>query len=145
VFPFLSPAVPAERNPAGCDDPRLLLEHAPALTRRLYGQRAESRTQAARDAGKELPPTAVALQVLVVINDVPDLDFDQIADRLALDASTVRHAIRSLIAAGLLESNPDPDDGRRRIRVVTAAGRRRAAELAAEARRLLNEHQRPES
>lgn len=136
--------MPAEDDTAGCDDPWLLLEHAPALTRRLYGQRSESRSKAEFDAGTKLPPTAVALQVLVVINDASELDFDQIAERLSLDTSTVRHAVRSLVDTGLLKSSPDPEDARRRTRTVTAAGRRRAAALAAEARRLLAEHRKPQ-
>ncbi len=130
-----------ERDARHCDDPRLLLEHAPALTRRLYGRRPDDRSAA---ADSENAPTGVALQVLIVVDDAPELDFARIADRLALDESSVRHAVRSLIDAGLLESKPDPRDARRRIRSVTASGRRRAAALAAEARRLLAEHHKPQ-
>ncbi len=130
----------ADRDASRCEDPRLLLEHAPALTRRLYGRRTDGRST----ADTATAPTGVALQVLVVIDDAPELNFAQIAERLALDESSVRHAVRSLIDGGLLESTPDPRDARRRVRAVTASGRRRAAALVAEARRLLAEHHKPQ-
>lgn len=51
-----------------------------------------------------------------------------LAAQLSLDHSTVSRQVGALSEAGLVETHPDPHDGRARRLVVTDAGRKHAAE-----------------
>lgn len=87
------------------------LIEAPARARRLYP----------RGGFEGLEPNAA--QVLVVLAGEAAATVDAIADRLALDPSTVRHALGVLRDRGLAAERPDPDDRRRKRNAATAAGR----------------------
>ena len=47
----------------------------------------------------------------------------ELAVRTSLDPSTISRAVASLVSEGLVERQPDPDDGRASVLVVTPAGR----------------------
>lgn len=57
------------------------------------------------------------------------LSIGQIAERLHITHVSVSQAVRSLEAAGLVASRPDPDDGRRRVLFLTPEGQDRVREL----------------
>ncbi len=54
----------------------------------------------------------------------------EIAERLGITHVSVSQAAKSLEAAGLVASQPDPADGRRRLLSLTPEGRSRVRELA---------------
>ncbi len=115
-----------------CDDPQLALVEAPRLVRELYGARAESGAA----------PSAVQLQVLVCVGERPGDRIEDVAVRLGLDESTVSHALRRLLARGLVEERKSSVDARRRERQLTAAGKKMRTETVEKARRLIAEIQR---
>lgn len=116
------------------DDANDFLIAGPALLRRVYGARAPSKGEL----------NANALQVLVAFADDPGQSDAQLAGRLALDESTIRHGFRLLGKHELVDNKPDPADERHVTRTITAAGRRRSRALVAEAQRLLDEHAKPQ-
>ncbi|WP_432494137.1 MarR family winged helix-turn-helix transcriptional regulator [Kineococcus gypseus] len=65
-----------------------------------------------------LPTTSA----LAVVHEHGSLRATEVADRLGLDLSTVSRHLAHLRADGLLETSPDPDDGRSQRLRVTAAG-----------------------
>ena len=116
------------------DDANDFLIAGPALLRRVYGARAPSKGEL----------NANALQVLVAFADDPGQSDADLATRLALDESTIRHGFRLLSKHQLIKNEPTPGNERRTTRKLTAAGGRRASALVAEARRLLDEHAKPQ-
>jgi DNA-binding MarR family transcriptional regulator len=64
------------------------------------------------------------IQVLLVIAAAGEARVPEVAEQLAVDRSTARHAITRLMRDGLLSERPDPDDGRRSFFGTTASGRR---------------------
>lgn len=112
---------------------RLSLIDTPALVRRLYADQ-EPKQIGKRRRGRLSPNT---LQVLVAISEDPDRTTRQVADRLALDPSSVSHAITQLKDAGLLNEQPSPGDARRRQRAVTEQGHETVAALVARAQEIL--------
>ncbi|MFN3994241.1 MAG: GNAT family N-acetyltransferase [Tabrizicola flagellatus] len=68
-----------------------------------------------------------AVRVLVMVRP-EGTDVALIRDRLGLDSGLMSRFLRSLEREGLIETGPDPDDRRRRIARLTAAGE---AEVAA--------------
>ncbi len=52
-----------------------------------------------------------------------------LAGAVYTDPSTVSRHVSTLVAAGLVERAPDPEDGRASVLVLTAAGRARVEEL----------------
>jgi DNA-binding MarR family transcriptional regulator len=67
------------------------------------------------------------------------LPLGQLAERLACVKSNVTQLVDRLDADGLVTREPDPNDGRSRLAVITAAGRR-AHERGAAARRDAERH-----
>jgi DNA-binding MarR family transcriptional regulator len=49
----------------------------------------------------------------------------ELAEALRVDPSTATRAVQRLVSAGLAERQPDPDDGRVVVVVISRAGRRR--------------------
>jgi DNA-binding MarR family transcriptional regulator len=93
-----------------------------ALTR--IGRIANSRRAAARRAhrsGVTIAPTAVATLAAVYRNGPARQS--AIADDLELEASRVSREVRTLVDAGLVTQEPDPEDGRAVLLVATPAGR----------------------
>ena len=72
--------------------PQDALTDAPAIAHRLYGARAEAGSL-----------SAIAPQMLVVLSETPDERVDDMADMLAVDVSTISHALRALSVHQLIE------------------------------------------
>jgi putative acetyltransferase len=106
----------------------------PALARRLYAD--DEPKQMGRRRPSRLSPNA--LQVLVAIAEGQTQTTRQVADRLALDPSSVSHAITQLKDAGLLAEQASPADGRRRHRSVTDEGHQTVAALVTRAQEILD-------
>jgi DNA-binding MarR family transcriptional regulator len=69
----------------------------------------------------------------LVLRDVfanPDASVSAIATRTGLPQSYVSESVAALRDRGILETAPDPQDGRRTLATVTAAHRRRVAKRA---------------
>jgi DNA-binding MarR family transcriptional regulator len=93
-----------------------------ALTR--IGRIANSRRAAGRRAhrsGVTLAPTAVA--TLAAVYRAGPARQSAIADHLELEPSRVSREVRTLVDAGLVTQQPDPDDGRAVVLAATASGR----------------------
>lgn len=58
---------------------------------------------------------------------------------IGIDKAAVSRQVQHLLELGLVEAAPDPDDGRATLLSITATGRRRLAEFAAERRGHLDE------
>jgi len=76
-----------------------------------------------RSAGRP----AVPIGMLGMLAEVDRLDGGcharELADHAALDPSTVSRAVAALVASGLVAREPDQQDGRASVLVVTPAGR----------------------
>ncbi len=120
-------------------DPGDLLLDAPTLVRKLYGARAGTRDE----QGKAHLP-AVDLQVLVALADDPDQKVEDLARRLVIEVSTVSHAIGALKAAEMIEDLPGEGHHRRRRRPLTDEGKAEVRALRRRARKLLDEHAKPQ-
>ncbi len=83
--------------------------------------------QWAIDAGFRPP----CLGVLAVVADRQPVSQRQISDRLGLDASDVVGVLDILQGAGLVERRRDPEDRRRHAVLLTPAGEKAAAHVAA--------------
>ena len=68
-------------------------------------------------------------RLLVALEDLGPASQASLGRSAEIDASDVVAALTQLEADGLVERSPDPDDKRRRIVSITAAGRRRLLEL----------------
>jgi DNA-binding MarR family transcriptional regulator len=80
--------------------------------------------------------------ILARLDQEGPLSLTALAARLAMDRSTLSRESGPLLEAGLLESNADARDGRRRLLSLSAAGSERVAEarpLWAGAQRTLSE------
>jgi len=127
----------------GGGPPKRVLDQAlslPALVRRLYP----------RSALGGLEP--VAMQTLLALYESPGGTTEEIARRLAVEPATLRHAFAELARRGLIRDEPDPEDRRRRRRVLTSAGesvvdtfgRHFAAVISAEENHIARRGGRPE-
>lgn len=72
--------------------------------------------------GESLTPLQYA--VLVAVEAEPELSQRALGERVALDTSTVSDLVARLARRGLLLRRPDPNDARKRVLLVTAAGRK---------------------
>ena len=123
-----------------------VLFDAPAIARKVYGARAGKPKGPDGKTIKTAKPgiSPVALQVLVALHEDPAQPVGDIAERLALDSSTVSHAIKTLEARKLVGKEPGGPHPRQKKRPLTAKGKRQAVALVAEAQRLLDEHAKPQ-
>jgi DNA-binding MarR family transcriptional regulator len=76
---------------------------------------------------------------LVVTSELGPLGQVRLAQLVAIDPRNVVAVIDALAAGGLVQRDVDPDDGRRRVVTVTAAGRRRLDAVATRAATTSNE------
>ena len=68
-------------------------------------------------------------RVLATLQDLGPASQATLGKRAELDRSDVVAALDELEADSLVERSPDPDDGRRKIVTITAAGKRRLRKL----------------
>ena len=84
--------------------------------------------------------TGPQFSVLAHLRDATDVSIGELAERMVMDPTTLTRALRPLERDGLVAVVPGEDDRRRRVIVLTAAGRaafRRAVPLWREAQREL--------
>jgi DNA-binding MarR family transcriptional regulator len=67
--------------------------------------------------------------MLAALEDLGPASQATVGRRAEMDRSDVVAALNELEADGLVERAPDPEDGRRKIVTITAAGRRRLKKL----------------
>ncbi|MQA13269.1 MAG: MarR family transcriptional regulator [Pseudonocardiaceae bacterium] len=71
--------------------------------------------------GDSLTPLQYA--VLIALEAEPELSQRSLGERIALDKSTIGDLVARLARRGFVTRRPDPDDARRRILLMTEAGR----------------------
>lgn len=79
--------------------------------------------------------TPLQFAALIKLSDVGTASQNHLGRLTAMDAATMQGVIKRMIARGLIERRPDPDDRRRLILTLTPEGRelaRDAADLGAE-------------
>jgi DNA-binding MarR family transcriptional regulator len=94
----------------------LLLRRARAIQGRLAGQ-----------LHADLDGAAYGL--LVLLDDAGPLRASDVVARLGLDKSTVSRQVASLVALGLVDRTPDPDDGRAQVLSTSPEGHRRLSRV----------------
>jgi len=94
----------------------LLLRRSRAIQGRLAGQ-----------LHADLDGAAYGL--LVLLDDAGPLRASDVVTRLGLDKSTVSRQVASLVALGLVDRVPDPDDGRAQVLSTSAEGHTRLSRL----------------
>ena len=78
----------------------------------------------ARHYSKEFGLSIAEWRVMAVVGRLGDISPGGVVERAEMDKVKVSRAAASLVAAGLLEQQPDPDDGRVRRLRLTARGER---------------------
>ncbi len=63
-------------------------------------------------------------RVMAVLGERPEISANAVAERTAMDKVAVSRAVRRLLAKGLIERHFAPDDRRRSVLALSAAGRR---------------------
>jgi DNA-binding MarR family transcriptional regulator len=84
--------------------------------------------EARRDANSR-GLSATQAQALLLLTRGPATP-GRLAEELGIGAATTSEALGALVAKGLVRRDPSPADGRSRTVALTAAGRRRARDLA---------------
>lgn len=101
-------------------------------------RRAERvRLGAAERAGSSLDRSGYLL--LLVLSEMGPVGVTALAQRLALDASTITRQIARLVETGLVIREPDPDDRRAVRHRLTPSGRRELGHLRDARRQLFSE------
>jgi DNA-binding MarR family transcriptional regulator len=83
----------------------------------------------------DLEPAALGL--LALLQDEGPLRASDLVIRLGLDKSTVSRQVTSLVDLGLVDREPDPDDGRAQVLRPSATGAERLAHVRAARRAYL--------
>ena len=101
-----------------------------ALEREIGLLLRRSRAISARLA-RELHPDldGAAYGLLALLADAGPLRAGDLVARLGLDKSTVSRQVASLVALGLVDRAPDPDDGRAQVLTPSAEGAARLARI----------------
>jgi DNA-binding MarR family transcriptional regulator len=97
----------------------------------FMAHKAERRISALYDAA--LAPAGLTIRQFAVLNSAnasPPLSMARLARRLSADPTTVTRALKPLQERGLVQLDPDPDDARLRLVVITAEGRAAIEEAA---------------
>ncbi|MBN1094213.1 MarR family transcriptional regulator [Blastococcus sp. TML/M2B] len=99
-----------------------------ALEREIGLLLRRSRAMSARLAGQLHPDLdGAAFGLLALLQDAGPLRASDLVARLGLDKSTVSRQVSSLVALGLVDRSPDPDDGRAQVLTPSAEGAARLA------------------
>jgi DNA-binding MarR family transcriptional regulator len=94
----------------------LLLRRSRAIQGRLAGQ-----------LHADLDGAAYGL--LVLLDDAGPLRASDVVAKLGLDKSTVSRQVAALVSLGLVDREPDPDDGRAQVLSTSTEGHRRLSRL----------------
>jgi DNA-binding MarR family transcriptional regulator len=83
--------------------------------------------------------TATQWAVLAKLQERGPCSQNRLGRRTAMDAATIKGVVDRLGKRGLIETRPDPEDGRRLEVALTAAGHAAADRIAANAHRITEE------
>jgi DNA-binding MarR family transcriptional regulator len=83
--------------------------------------------------------TATQWAVLAKLQERGPCSQNRLGRRTAMDAATIKGVVDRLGKRGLIETRPDPEDGRRLEVALTAAGNALADRIAANAHRITEE------
>lgn len=128
-----TPAEPLTRDPSRADSILALESEVLALirrVRRVIGERA-------RMVHPELQPAAYLL--LLSLADAGAVRASSFVEKLEVDKGAVSRHVQHLVALGLAERSPDPDDGRATLVSASADAVRRLGEVSATRRGWLDE------
>jgi DNA-binding MarR family transcriptional regulator len=95
----------------------------------LLGRSAARAHQLLASALTEAGTRGYHYRLLVALEDLGPASQAALGRSTEIDGSDVVGALAQLESEGLVERSPDPDDKRRRIVSITAAGKRRLKEL----------------
>ncbi len=116
----MKPAAIAAREERSDAEPAYVLEDQVGhLLRRAHQRHAAIFQEMIGDA--QLTPLQFA--ALVKLNDLGEVSQNELGRRTAMDAATMQGVIKRLLARGLIDRKPDPEDRRRVVLSLTADGR----------------------
>lgn len=115
----MKPAVIVAREDASAAEPAYVLEDQVGhLLRRAHQRHAAIFQERIGDA--QLTPLQFA--ALVKLDDLGEVSQNELGRRTAMDAATMQGVIKRLLARGLIDRKPDPEDRRRVVLSLTAEG-----------------------
>ena len=116
----MKPATAVARESGRNAGPAYVLEDQVGhLLRRAHQRHAAIFQEMIGDA--QLTPLQFA--ALVKLHDLGEVSQNELGRRTAMDAATMQGVIKRLLARGLIDRKPDPEDRRRVVLSLTAAGR----------------------
>ena len=132
----MKPAVIVAREEASAAKPAYVLEDQVGhLLRRAHQRHAAIFQERIGDA--QLTPLQFA--ALVKLDDLGEVSQNELGRRTAMDAATMQGVIKRLLARGLIDRKPDPEDRRRVVLSLTADGRALIAAVMPNGRAITDE------
>lgn len=116
----MKPSAAVARDSEGDAGPVYVLERQVGhLLRRAHQRHAAIFQEMIGDA--QLTPLQFA--ALVKLHDLGEVSQNELGRRTAMDAATMQGVIKRLLARGLIDRKPDPEDRRRVVLSLAAEGR----------------------
>ena len=112
-------AIAAREDPSDAEPAYVLEDQVGHLLRRAHQRHAAIFQETIGDA--QLTPLQFA--ALVKLDDLGEVSQNELGRRTAMDAATMQGVIKRLLARGLIDRKPDPEDRRRVVLSLTADGR----------------------
>ena len=132
----MKPAAIVARENASAAKPAYVLEDQVGhLLRRAHQRNAAIFQERIGDA--QLTPLQFA--ALVKLDDLGEVSQNELGRRTAMDAATMQGVIKRLLARGLIDRKPDPEDRRRVVLSLTADGRALIAAVMPNGRAITDE------
>ena len=132
----MKPAAIVAREEASAAKPAYVLEDQVGhLLRRAHQRHAAIFQERIGDA--QLTPLQFA--ALVKLDDLGEVSQNELGRRTAMDAATMQGVIKRLLARGLIDRKPDPEDRRRVVLSLTAEGRALIAAVMPNGRAITDE------
>ena len=132
----MKPAAIVAREEASAAKPAYVLEDQVGhLLRRAHQRHAAIFQEMIGDA--QLTPLQFA--ALVKLHDLGEVSQNELGRRTAMDAATMQGVIKRLLARGLIDRKPDPEDRRRVVLSLTADGRALIAAVMPNGRAITDE------
>ena len=112
-------AIAAREDPSDAEPAYVLEDQVGHLLRRAHQRHAAIFQETIGDA--QLTPLQFA--ALAKLDDLGEVSQNELGRRTAMDAATMQGVIKRLLARGLIDRKPDPEDRRRVVLSLTADGR----------------------
>ena len=112
-------AIAAREDPSDAEPAYMLEDQVGHLLRRAHQRHAAIFQEMIGDA--QLTPLQFA--ALAKLDDLGEVSQNELGRRTAMDAATMQGVIKRLLARGLIDRKPDPEDRRRVVLSLTADGR----------------------